>query len=46
MNEANFIYRCNELTIYPEFAYENERIKKALDKRDYKKAMELLETEF
>ena len=46
MTRTEFLILCNTLTIHPSMALENEKVRKALAKRDDAKVKRLLETEF
>ena len=46
MTSYKFARECAERTLDPALAVENEKIREALRKRDDKKALRLLDTEF
>lgn len=46
MTKLQFLSECGERFISPDIALENENIKIALQKKDDKKVIELLESEF
>ena len=46
MTSNEFVSLCNEYTIYPSIALENDSIRKALINRDDKLVIRLLEEEF
>ena len=46
MKEREFSYYCIDRAIHPDIALENKKIIKALEDRDDKKVINLLNTEF
>jgi hypothetical protein len=46
MTQTQFIAKCNELTISPQLALENDEIVNALKSKDDALVIELLQTQF